>query len=84
MDQVRWYELIPIKLSFFVFASFSFIQTCHIVQKTVWSFSSILQLDTSLYHKLDDWRFEVQFSEAVEWFSTATSSSMQSGAVITA
>jgi hypothetical protein len=83
-DQVYWYELVSIKLSFFVFASFSFIQTCHTVQKTVWSSSSILHLETSLDHKPDDWRLEVQFSEAVESFSTATSSSVQSGAVISA
>jgi hypothetical protein len=41
-------------------------------------------LDTSLDHKLDDWKYEVQFSEAVELFSTATSSYMQSGAMISA
>jgi hypothetical protein len=84
MDQVRWYELVPIKLSFFVFASFSLIQTCHIVQKIACSLSSTFQLDTSVDNKLYDWRFEVRFSEVVGLFSTATSSFAPIGAMIRA
>jgi hypothetical protein len=65
MDQVRWYELVPIKLSFWVFASFSFIQTCHIVQKL---FEALAILLSWIPHSITSWTTgDFKFNSRKRW-----------------